>query len=69
MKHNRWLNWKLNHGLAPRGRSGQLKPVGAMAKLLFRMHFKKFNVEPQGPRLFTQDVGGTLGATGKIDGE
>ncbi len=69
MKHNRWLAWKMKHGLAARGRvGGAMHPKGLLAGLLYKVYFKKFNVEPDGPRVFKQNVGGTLGASGKVNG-
>lgn len=80
MRHNYWLDWKLRHGLAIRGR-GQIPfcPKGLVAQFLYRVHFKKVDVQPDdqsealeqppGKRVFKQAVGGALGAAGKCNGE
>ena len=72
--HNHWLDWKIRHGLAARGRTGgPLHPKGFIAGLLYKAYYSKFDVQPvdtqPGPRVFKQDVGGTLGAVGKTNGE
>lgn len=71
--HNRWLNWKMKQGLAARGRTGgPLNPKGLIAGLLYKVYFKKKEVatEPTGKgRVFKQSVGGSLGASGSVNGE
>lgn len=67
MKHNRWLDWKIRHGLVIRGRSNALmEPKGVIAKFLYRHHFKKLDVAPSGGRVFKQSVGGSLGPSGDM---
>ena len=71
--HNRWLDWKLKHGLAKRGRAvgGVMSPRGLVAGLLYRLYFRKRDVIVEIPKntLFTQDVGGELGMTGSTNGD
>lgn len=74
--HNRWLHWKIQRGLAPRGRvGGKLSPKGPLAKILYNVYFHRTEstVEastlPEGGTLFKQSVGGTLGPTGTMNGE
>ena len=70
MQHNRWLHWKIQHGLATRGRvGGLLHPKGLLAGLLYKVYFKKRNPQLKGPQTFTQNVGGSVGAAGKCNGE
>ena len=69
MRHNYWLAWKLKRGLASRGRSGRLAPKGIVARALYRVYCKKFDVVPRGPRTFKQNVGGTLGPAGELNGD
>ena len=70
MQHNRWLDWKIRHGLASRGRvGGKLHPKGLLAGLLYKYHYSKSEVALVGPQKFQQSVGGTLGASGKVNGE
>jgi len=65
--HNRWLDWKLQHGLAIRGRSDTpLCPKGVIAGLLYRFRFHKFDKKSAKPQVFKQSVGGILGASGDI---
>ena len=71
MKHDRWLNWKIEHGLAIRGRGSDipLAPKGIAANLVHKMFFKKQqqqDVTPVGGRVFKQPVGGTLGPSGDM---
>jgi hypothetical protein len=67
MKHNRWLDWKIKHGLAIRGRSKDvpMEPKGMLARFLYKRHFKKQDVKSTKPRVFNQSVGGTLGPSGE----
>ena len=77
MQHNRWLHWKIKHGLAHKGRSPAIpfQPVGFIAKAL--MPFIKgppaleSSAEPErtpaGGRLFKVDVGGSVGPAGKLN--
>lgn len=68
MNHNRWLAWKLKHGLATRGRvGGALHPKGLFAGLLYKFYFKKLDTSPAGPRVFEQSVGGVLGSAGTVN--
>ncbi len=74
--HNHWLDWKIRHGLASRGRPGPLHPKGWRANLLYNLYYRKFDVKPvdpevtdTGPRVFKQNVGGVLGASGTMNGE
>ena len=74
MEHNRWLNWKLNHGLAYRGRPAPLRPKGALAFIMYHLYFRfkeDFREETTNAVALTyhQDVGGTLGPSGKTNGE
>lgn len=71
-QHNKWLDWKLRHGLASRGRAGPLNPKGLAARALYALYFKKFDVRPEeetpsGPRVFKQNVGGTVGPVGTVN--
>jgi hypothetical protein len=67
VRHNRWLAWKLKHGLASRGRvGGALHPKGLLAGLLYKYHFKKYDRASKEPRVFQQSVGGTLGPSGDM---
>ncbi len=68
--HNRWLKWKLDHGLATRGRvGGKIHPRTILGGLLYRFYYRKFDVEqPKGPQVFKQDVGGEVGSKGKMNG-
>ena len=76
MKHNRWLQWKLNHGLAVKGRAAgvPLKPTGLFSRVVGKVLFIKAvpgipdSPEP-GSRVFKQTVGGGLGLAGKCNGE
>jgi hypothetical protein len=67
MKHNRWLNWKIEHGLAVRGRGRDvpMEPKGILAKFLYKRHFNKQDPACSKPRVFNQSVGGTLGPSGE----
>lgn len=72
MENNAWLNWKLNHGLAARGRPGPLHPRGFLGHLLYHCYFRF--VEPKefpttDSVQFKQQVGGSLGPVGKTNGE
>jgi hypothetical protein len=66
-----WLGWKLNHGLAARGRPAPLKPKGVIAKVLYFFHFRYIKIEAvsTGAATFTQEVGGSLGPSGKMNGD
>ena len=71
-RDNKWLAWKIKHGLAPRGRPGPLKPTGIIAKVLYNAYFRFHEVtepEESGAIKFTQQVGGTLGPSGRINGD
>ncbi len=70
--HNRWLDWKLKHGLASRGRvGGWMHPKGVFSGLLYKFYFEKRDTgpKPDDQAVYTQEVGGTLGAVGKTNGE
>lgn len=68
--HNRWLAWKMKHGLAARGRvGGPMHPKGLLAGLLYKFYYRKFDTQPKGPRVFKQSVGGSVGPVGKCNGE
>jgi len=68
--HNYWLDWKIQQGLAPRGRAnGKLSPKGRLAKFLYRVYFHRTESTVEGGTLFKQSVGGTLGPTGTMNGE
>ena len=81
MQHNRWLDWKIRKGLAARGRvGGKLHPKGLLAGLLYKYYYRKrFQADCESAqragqviadrRTFQQSVGGTLGASGKVNGE
>ncbi len=69
---SKWLDWKIRNGLASRGRvGGWMHPKGVISGLLYKYHFKKFDTGPRSDdqAVYTQPVGGTLGAAGKINGE
>ena len=71
-QHNKWLAWKLKHGLATRGHAGsdQFHPKGLFAGLLYKLYFRKRDPSANGgPQTFTQNVGGVLGPVGKTNGE
>ena len=66
-EHNRYLAWKMKHGLATRGRAGgKMHPKTIIGGLLYRFYYRKFDTSP---RLFKQAVGGSVGPTGKMNGE
>lgn len=71
MKHgqNKWLHWKLEHGLATRGHvGGRMHPKGLVAGVLYKLFFKKCDCEFEGgPKKFDQTVGGTFGAAGNMN--
>jgi len=72
-QHNRWLSWKVRHGLAHRGRAsaGSLKPKGVIAKVLYVLYFRwqaiptPYTMKEGGGKLFHQNVGGSVGSTGE----
>ena len=65
MHHNRWLDWKIRHGLASRGRvGGKLNPKGILGGLLYKYYFSKHPEKPG--TVFKQSVGGSLGASGDV---
>ena len=72
MEHDRWRHWKVQHGLVSRGRPHKLVPVGFLGKLLYHLYFKHhepdYGPQQEGGRVFKQDVGGTLGPSGKVNG-
>ena len=70
-EHNAWLAWKMKRGLAARGRPGPFHPTGVLATILYHVYFKHHEPvrEETGAIIFTQDVGGTLGPSGKTNGE
>lgn len=64
-QHNRWLAWKMKHGLATRGRvGGKMHPRGLLAGLLYKFRYRVLDISPTGPRQFKQDVGGSVGPSG-----
>ncbi len=69
--HNRYLDWKLRHGLATRGHvGGRMHPKGLVAGVIYRLFFKKHDSELEGgPKVFDQTVGGALGPSGKMNGD
>ena len=74
MKTNHWLNWKLKHGLAARGRPAPLRPTSVIGHIFFFCYFRfkevPAPVETHATRLtFKQRVGGSLGPVGKMNGE
>lgn len=70
MRHNRWLAWKLKHGLATRGRvGGVMHPKGIFAGLLYKFYFRKRDTQLEGSQTFEQSVGGSVGPTGATNGE
>lgn len=71
MNHNAWLDWKIRHGLAARGRTGgKLHPKGLLGGILYKYFFKKYDTGLEhGAMLTTQEVGGTVGAVGETNGE
>lgn len=72
MKHNRWLDWKIRHGLATRGRTGgKMNPKGLLGGIVYKLFFKRYDTGPKTDEraVFTQHVGGTLGARGETNGE
>ena len=72
MENDRWLAWKLKHGLATRGRAGsdRFHPKGLVSALLYKFYYKKRDPGLKvGPQVFTQDVGGQIGPVGKTNGE
>jgi hypothetical protein len=71
-EHNKWLAWKLKKGLAYRGRPAPMQPKGFLAKVLHFFYYRFKDVK--GPMetnavTFTEQVGGTLGPSGKTNGE
>ena len=69
-KHDRWLDWKIRHGLAKRGRcGGRMNPKGIVAGLLYKFKYSKLDVEPEPPSgaVFHQAVGGVVGASGETN--
>lgn len=68
--HNRWLKWKMKHGLATRGRvGGKMHPRTVIGGLLYKFYYRKFDNQPEGPQTFEQSVGGSVGSVGKCNGE
>lgn len=70
--HNRWLDWKIRHGLATRGHTGgRMHPKGLVAGVIYKLIFKRFDKtgaeQSKGGQIFKQSVGGTLGASGKTN--
>ena len=69
-QHNRWLAFKLKHGLATRGRvGGRMHPKTIIGGLLYKFYYRKFDTSPTGPQVFEQSVGGEVGVAGKMNGE
>ncbi len=77
-QHNKWLQWKLNHGLAVKGRAAgvPLRPNTKFAQLLGKFFIKgepaiesSNGSETPGRRVFQQKVGGLVGPTGLCNGE
>lgn len=69
-EHNRWLAWKIKHGLATRGHvGGKMHPRGLFAGLLYRFYYRKHDTAPEGPQVFKQSVGGKVGSAGTMNGE
>ena len=69
-QHNRWLAFKLKHGLATRGRvGGRMHPKTIIGGLLYKFYYRKFDTSPEGPQVFEQSVGGSVGPVGKTNGE
>lgn len=70
--NNKWLAWKLKRGLAYRGRPAPMQPKGALAHILYWFYYRHSDVT--GPVTtdaitFTEQVGGTLGPSGKTNGD
>jgi hypothetical protein len=60
----------MRHGLAVRGQTGgALHPKGLVAGILYKLFYSKNAVLLEGPQTFTKSVGGSLGPTGKMNGE
>lgn len=74
-----WLKWKIDHGLTYRGRMVEkLTPKGAIAKVLHFLYYarnhdklvKLAKTQTQNtPRVYHQNVGGSIGMKGKTNGE
>ena len=70
MQHDRWLHWKIQHGLATRGRvGGRMHPKTIIGGLLYKFYYRKFDTPSEGPQVFEQSVGGSVGPVGKTNGE
>ncbi len=69
--HNRWLDWKIRHGLAVRGHTGGIMhPKGLVAGIVYKLFFKwRAPEQPEQSQVFHQSVGGTLGSSGSTNGE
>ncbi len=72
--HNRWLDWKIRNGFAARGHVGGFRhPKGLVAGVIYRLFFKRSEPErpkqTEGGEVFKQSVGGTLGASGRTNGD
>lgn len=71
---NRWLDWKIKHGLAARGHVGGIKcPKGLVAGLLYKLFYAK-NAPPRpdqttGGIVFEKSVGGGIGPSGNMNGD
>ncbi len=66
-EHNRWLHWKIKHGLATRGRVGTspMHPKGIISGLLYKFHYRARDPNRDaGPQVFKQPVGGSVGSAG-----
>ena len=63
-----WLDWKLKHGLATRGRPAPMQPQGLIARTLYKVYYHKHDVkpEPKGGRVFKVNVGGNVNPSGKV---
>jgi len=69
-QHNKWLAWKMKHGLATRGRvGGKLRPKSLLSGIRYKLFHRKDEVPLEGPQLFKQDAGGTLGPAGNTNGK
>lgn len=72
MQHDRWLDWKLKHGLAVRGKTGgPLQPSGLLAGLLYKFYYSKTKAGKAAkldaaPKVFKQKVHGKVGPSGGV---
>lgn len=77
-QHNRWLQWKMDNGLAAKGRTEGvvLRPRNMLTRALARYFIKPMPAAPKakradmnepGHRVFKQNVGGSVGSSGKVN--